>query len=99
MLTILTLLKRPDVFAALVKLLEVPIAERGAEAHDDTYIQDVEEAGYQVTFARLSTAGKTKKDYTAAVSDAKMFFAQGMHVLRNSPAAQRLPQSVFAQIA
>ncbi|KAJ3413290.1 Exportin-2 [Chytridiales sp. JEL 0842] len=81
----------PNLHSALSGVLDVPLAENGSAAQDETYTQDIEEAGYQVTFARLSSIGRTKKDNLAAIPDPKAFYHQRLAILKQSPAASRLP--------
>ncbi|KAI9015417.1 CAS/CSE protein [Hyaloraphidium curvatum] len=71
----------PALFSSLASMLEVPVAQRdsGGDLDEELARFEAEEAGgYQASFARLATVGKTKKDPVADVADPKAYFAAEM---------------------
>ncbi|KAJ3354073.1 Exportin-2 [Entophlyctis luteolus] len=82
-------------------LIEIPTAQDAdVIPEDELYIADVEEAGYQASFSRLSTPASSEKNMDALLAgvDAKTYFLQRMQVFRASPLAGRVPPQVFAAI-
>ncbi|KAH8547636.1 putative importin-alpha export receptor [Umbelopsis sp. PMI_123] len=80
----------PTIFTALLKLLELPQDLAGDDL-DELYTLDLEESGYQATFAKLATAAPVKEDLFASIPDATVFLAQGILAL-----SQRHPGKVGA---
>ncbi|KAI9288300.1 putative importin-alpha export receptor [Umbelopsis sp. AD052] len=80
----------PTIFTALIKLLELPQDLAGDDL-DELYNLDLEESGYQATFAKLATAAPVKEDAFASIPEPTVFLAQGIVSL-----SQRHPGKVGA---
>ena len=80
----------PTIFTALLKLLELPQDLAGDDL-DELYTLDLEESGYQATFAKLATAAPVKEDAFASIPEPTVFLAQGIVAL-----SQRHPGKVGA---
>ncbi|KAI8620536.1 cse1l protein [Chytriomyces sp. MP71] len=90
----------PQFLSAIVSLLKIPVAENAdVNADDEFYIADVEEAGYQASFSKLSAAPSKKKTRISAVGDVGAFVLARMQGFRNSPAGSRLGPEVYALMA
>lgn len=70
----------PALFSSLASMLEVPDAQNELGDVDDALskLENEEVGGYQASFAKLATVGKTKKDPVAEVADPKLFFGKEM---------------------
>lgn len=80
----------PTVLTALFKLLELP-QDLAGDNLDDLYTLDLEESGYQASFAKLATAAPVKEDLFPSITDSTVFLAQGIMAL-----SQRHPGKVGA---
>ncbi|GAB5586714.1 importin-alpha export receptor [Umbelopsis nana] len=80
----------PTVLTALFKLLELP-QDLAGDNLDDLYTLDLEESGYQASFAKLATAAPVKEDLFPSITDLTVFLAQGIMAL-----SQRHPGKVGA---
>jgi hypothetical protein len=76
-------------------MLSVPVGERAGTLEDENYLLETEDAGYQVTFARLAIVGRKAKDYAGHAGDVKQFAFESISKLRQSPQGQQLPQEIF----
>ncbi|KAJ3119632.1 Exportin-2 [Physocladia obscura] len=89
----------PLIIETQIQLIKIPAAENAdLNAEDEFYIADVEEAGYQASFARLSAPAKKSGGTAAGVRavDPKQYFVQRMTAFRSSPGAARIPPENFA---
>jgi exportin-2 (importin alpha re-exporter) len=80
----------PSLLTALLKLLELPQDLAGNDL-DELYTLDLEESGYQATFAKLATATPVKEDLFPSITDPAVFLAQSILAL-----SQRQPGKVGA---
>ncbi|KAJ3230620.1 importin-alpha export receptor [Chytriomyces hyalinus] len=90
----------PQYCQTIVSLLKIPAAQDAdVNPEDEFYIADVEEAGYQASFAKLAAPSKKKTGLLANVADPAAFVMQSMGGFRNSPAGARIGAEVYALFA
>ncbi|KNC97042.1 importin-alpha export receptor [Spizellomyces punctatus DAOM BR117] len=75
---------------ALIQLCETPVAEIGTVTEEEElYTFDIEEAGYQASFSKLTVVGEKKKDYVTGITDAKSYLAKSVAtVIQTHPKLQ-----------
>ncbi|KAJ1541004.1 importin-alpha export receptor, partial [Cladochytrium tenue] len=82
---------------SLGSMLKQPLAQApGAELDGEVYLADVEEAGYQVSYSRLTTLDRKRPDPLAAIQDARPFVVQALSQFKASPAVARIPPDALA---
>ncbi|KAJ3086323.1 hypothetical protein HK102_013299 [Quaeritorhiza haematococci] len=85
----------PKILSALAVVLESPLSEpHGPTEEEELYIMDIEEAGYQASFSKLSAVGRTKKEVNSAIIAMSSAFggAAVMPPTGAKPAANVLPE-------
>lgn len=60
---------------SLLSLLELPVAVED-DGPDELYTLDIEDAGYQTTFAKLATSAPAPLNPTAGLPESSVYFAQ-----------------------
>ena len=72
----------PGLLEALLKLLANPLASSVASstptAEDELAALEQEDGVYQANYSKLTTVGTGKKNYTAHVSDPRLYLAQSL---------------------
>ncbi|KAI9337773.1 Cse1-domain-containing protein [Obelidium mucronatum] len=87
----------PELIKTVIELLKIPAAQDADVSPDDElYIADVEEAGYQASFARL--AAPTKKRNTVQTVDVNAYFMQHMVAFKAGPGGARVSPAVWAML-
>ncbi|KAI8149148.1 Cse1-domain-containing protein [Fennellomyces sp. T-0311] len=78
----------PQVFSALLGMLELPPTTND-DGPDDLYMLDItEESGYQTAFAKLSTAAPVQDNPVKALPDCRVYLAQ--QLVHMSPEKRRV---------
>ncbi|KAI9340023.1 Cse1-domain-containing protein [Zopfochytrium polystomum] len=81
----------PVLLKSLSGMLQQPLAQQAvADLTDEMYLADVEEAGYQVTFSRLTTLDKKRKDPLESMPDARPFVLDALSRFKATPGMQLL---------
>ncbi|KAJ3285820.1 importin-alpha export receptor [Rhizoclosmatium sp. JEL0117] len=85
----------PELVKTVIELIKIPAAQDAdLNPEDDLYIADVEEAGYQASFARL--AAPTKKRSVIRGVDPQAYFMEHMVAFKNGPGGARISPQVWA---
>ena len=84
----------PNVFTALLRMLELPPTAND-EGPDDLYTLDINEetTGYQTSFAKLSTAAPVREDPVAALPPCQVYLSQQLVAM--SPEKRGVVKSVM----
>jgi exportin-2 (importin alpha re-exporter) len=79
---------------SLLSLLELPALPE-SDGPDELYTLDIEEAGYQTTFAKLATSNPVPEDPTAGLPENSIFFAQ--HIMAMPTEKRSIVKSLLTQ--
>lgn len=83
-----------EALMSLLSLLELPAAAED-DGPDELYTLDIEETGYQTTFAKLATSAPAPLDPTAGLPESSVYFAQQIMAM---PAEKRsIVKSLISQ--
>ncbi|KAJ3031576.1 UNVERIFIED_CONTAM: importin-alpha export receptor [Siphonaria sp. JEL0065] len=85
----------PQLITTVIELIKIPAAE-GADVNpeDDLYIADVEEAGYQASFARLAAPVKKRNGVNGV--DPSVYFRDHLIAFKAGPGGARVDPQVWA---
>ncbi|KAJ3066560.1 Exportin-2 [Podochytrium sp. JEL0797] len=88
----------PELIKTVIELLKIPAAENAdVNPEDELYIADVEEAGYQASFAKLAAPVKKRNGALQKV-DPKEYFMKHLIEFKAGPGGARIGAQVWAML-
>ena len=81
-------------------LIQNPLSSTVIQQDDELQVLDLQfESGHVSTYSKLSTTGSMKKNYTAHISDPKLYFIQNLAQLSQSCPGRNLEMIIQRELS